>query len=154
MDFSYLDRKGTKRRALGKIVHEQDIKHDQPMKYVGANGLNGVIICRRMERGERHGHDDPVLVGIDAVYKNNDHGNDQVEQQETPTFADLDQELAEVLLNVETADNERDDKPGHTKRNPDGFGKRRHIENDPGYNIGPGPMPGKIEEEEQEVVGK
>ena len=71
------------------------------MKYVGPDGLDGVIICRGMEGGERHGHDDPVLIGIDAVNENDDHGDDQIEQEQAPAFADLDQEFAEVFLDVD-----------------------------------------------------
>src|SRR5579863_1952895 len=89
MELSNLDYEGTKRPRLWKIVHPQDINHNQPMKYVGTNGLDGVIICRCVKGGERHGHDDPVLIRINPVDENNDHSDDQVEEKKAPTFADL-----------------------------------------------------------------
>src|ERR1700739_2241081 len=122
------------------------------MKYERARGFDRVVICCGMEGGERYRHDNPVLIGIDAVDQDDDDGDDQVKQEQAPAFANLDKEFAEVFLDVEAADNKRDDQPGHTQGDPDGFRKGRNGKNDPGDNIGPGPMSGQVEDEEQEII--
>src|ERR1700744_761531 len=109
------------------------------MKYERAGRLDGVIIGRGMESGKRDRHDDPVLVGIDAVDQDDDYGHEQVEQQQTPALPDLDEEFTEVLLDIEAPDDKGNDKPGHAEGNPDGFREGWNRKNDFRDNFGPGP---------------
>src|ERR1700735_915205 len=98
-----------------------------------------------MEGGEWHGHDDPVLIGIDPVDEDDDYGDKEVEQQEAPAFADLDKEFAQILLDKVSADDERDHEPGHSQGDPDGFGEGGDVKNDPRDDIRPGPVSGQVE---------
>jgi hypothetical protein len=142
------------RQGLGKIVHKEDIKHYQPMKYVGSGGLHRIIVCRGMEGGERHGHDDPVLIGIDPVDQNDDHSDKQVKEEQAPAFPDLDEEFAEILLDKVSAYNKRDDEPGHSEGDPDGFGEGGNVKNDLWNEICPGPVSGQVEDQKEKIIGK
>lgn len=124
------------------------------MKYERAGGLHGIIVRCSMEGGERHGHDDPVLIRIDPVDEDNDHRDEQVEKKEAPAFADLDKEFAQILLDIVPADDEGDDEPGHSEGDPDGLRESGDGKNDLWDNIRPGPVPGKVEDEKQEIIGK
>jgi hypothetical protein len=72
-----------------------------------------------MEGGKRDGHDDPVLVGVDAIDENDDDGNKEEEEQQAPAFADLDEEFAEIFLDEISSDDKGDNKPDDTQGDPD-----------------------------------
>ena len=89
------------------------------MQYVGADGLDRIIVCGSVKSGKRYRHDDPILIRIDPVDKNDDDSYKEEEQQQAPAFADLDKEFAEVLLDEVSPDDKRDDKPDDPQCDPD-----------------------------------
>ena len=107
-----------------------------------------------MKCGKGHGHNDPVLIGIYPVDQDDQDGNDEVQEQQTPTFPDLDQELTKIALDIPAADDKRDQYPDHAQRDPDGGRKGRYSKNDVRDDIGPFPMTAQVEKKKEEIIGK
>jgi hypothetical protein len=124
------------------------------VQYIRPKGFVGIIICGGVEGGKGDGHDDPVLIRVNAIDKDNDDGDEQEEEQEAPAFAYLDQEFTEVLLYIKSPDDERHDEPDDAQGDPDRGGQGGDGEHDLRDDVRPAPMTGQVEEEEEKVIRK
>ena len=106
-----------------------------------------------MECGEGNGRNDPVLVVVCAVDQDDDDCHYEVQQQQAPAFADMDQHFAQVLLDEEASDDKGQYQEKDTHGDPDGGRHGRESQEDMRQHILPVPVPRQIKDQEQKIVG-
>ena len=73
-----------------------------------------------MKNGKRHHRYDPVFIRSRFVDDDYKYGCHQEGQQQAPAFSHMNQHFIQIILNIKSTDNKRNDQQADRDNDPDG----------------------------------
>src|SRR3982750_1467933 len=99
-----------------------------------------------MKNSKGHYCNNPVFISPRLIYNNHEDGCNEKDQQQTPAFSYVNQHFIQVILNIYSSYNKRDNQQRNSCNYPDGCRNSRKRKTDMRHQISPVELLGKIQE--------